>query len=194
MQNLAVEKEKQKSSVSESVCYVGALVLLVPGGVYTPLSFGVIADVPFDNVCVRGRCGCQLPGSQGQVFLLCCLQQPYLNLQNELYNSFLARKEDQQSQRKSTAVWTKKILMTSECCSCGFVLFLIFFMILLNTDETKHSSVPDNTFFSHFWNPSLSDPQYFGHRFRQTRLMVFILLLFRCMEGEDKRRLVTENT
>lgn len=85
--------------------------------------------------------------------------------------------------------------MTLEyCSSCGFVLFLVFFMILLNTDETKHSSVPGNAFFSHFWNPSLSDPQYFGHRFRQPRLMVFILLLFWCMEGGDKRRLVTENT
>lgn len=58
MQNLTAEKEKQKGSVSESVCYVWALVLLVPGGVYTPLSFGVITEVPFNNVCVHSRCGC----------------------------------------------------------------------------------------------------------------------------------------
>lgn len=67
-------------------------------------------------------------------------------------------------------------------------------MTLLNTDETKCSSVPGNTFFSHFWNPSLSDLQYFGHHFRQPRLMDYILLLFGHVEGEGKRRLVTENT
>lgn len=45
-----------------------------------------------------------------------------------------------------------------------------------------------------FWKPSLSDLQYFGYCFRQLRLMDYILLLFEGVEGEGKRRLVTENT
>jgi len=91
--------------------------------------------------------------------------------------------------------------MSSECLSLltcfshGF-FFSIFNLLydkraFLNSDETKHSSVPDNTFF---WEPSLSDLQYLGYSFRQLRLMYYIQLLFGVVGGEGERRLVTQNT
>lgn len=45
-----------------------------------------------------------------------------------------------------------------------------------------------------FWEASLADLQYLGYCFRQLRLMDYVLLLFGVVEGEGKRRLVTENT